>query len=158
MAIQNNSATASCQWNPIGHIFVRRCGESNPRVRADVDSSFPIVTNPVRRGTILYSNISIGLRQLKSRRRIASRIALYSSRIVGINRNITATGTEFFRHICSLSIAATNSLTVVVNIKRQNMDIPSSIFLNMQINPVKTRLNSRDTWGINNMGTVRRTI
>ena len=85
---------------------------------------------------------------------MASRIALYSSRIVGRKRNITDTGTENFFDICSLSIAATNSLTVVVSTRRQNMDIPGISFVNMAIMPVNRRLNSGDTCGISSRGTV----
>ena len=95
-------------------------------------------SSPINKGTIRYSSISIGLRHEPTfLSRIASRIAEYSSLIVGKNRNITETGTVKLLGICKLSIAATNSLTVVVIIKKLNIDIPGNIFVNIAIIPVK---------------------
>ena len=136
--VQNNIAIASCQWKPIGHTLVRRLGASSPLVKADADNSLPMESSPVNKGTIRYSSISIGLRHEPTfLSRIASRIAEYSSLIVGKNRNITETGIVKLLGICKLSIAATNSLTVVVNIKKLNIDIPGNIFVNIAIIPVK---------------------
>lgn len=100
---------------PILQIFVRFCGAPSPRVRAAADSSSPILAIDIIRGTTRYSSIFMGLRKVVMPRIfMASRIAAYSSVTVGKKRNTTDMGITIFSGTCIRSIAATNSLTVVV--------------------------------------------
>ena len=85
------------------------------RVKAAADSSSPIFAIEIISGTTRYSNIFIGLRNVVMPLIfIASRIAAYSSFTVGKKRNTTDTGMTTFCGTRILSMAATNSLTVVV--------------------------------------------
>ena len=110
---------------PISQALVRFFGESSPRESADAERSLPIFKIAVISGTSLYSRKSCGeLVPLIPRIFIASRIYPYSSLIAGKNLNITDTGTEIAFGIFILSIAAVNSLTVVVSRINTNIDIP----------------------------------
>ena len=97
----------------------------NPRVRAAWDSSSPILTEQIIMGTIRYSKIVPALPPPKRtpRIRMASPMALHSSATVGKKRNITDIGMVICCGRWSRSIAATNSLTVVVAVSYTHLDV-----------------------------------
>ena len=115
-AAHSSSATKSHAPKPILQIFVRFTGAPSPRVSAAAESSSPIFTQDIISGTMRYSSIFAGLPPQKRipRIRIASAMLPYSSPTVGKNRNITDMGIVIFCGMCMRSIAAMNSLTVVV--------------------------------------------
>lgn len=144
----------SRQVNPIGHTFVLFTGAFNPLVRAEADKSFPIEIILVKKGTILYSNIFMGLRiDPTSRIIIASLTYPYSSTIVGKNRNNTESGIDIFLVTCIRSIAATNSLTVVLTIKKYAIIIPGKNCVKSAIIPVNRTLITFGRYGIKSPGT-----
>lgn len=146
-------AIPSRQVKPIGHTFVLFTGAFSPLVRAEADKSFPIETMLVKKGTILYSNIFIGLRiDPTSRIIIASRICPYSSTIVGKKRNNTESGIDIFLVTCIRSIAATNSLTVVLTIKKYAIIIPGKNCVKSAITPVNRTLITFGRYGIKSLG------
>jgi len=118
---------------PILHIFVRLTGAPKPLVRAAAESSSPILKEHIITGTILNSmNFPTPpLPRRMPRIRMASLIEAVSSFTVGKNLNTTDRGITSAFGICIFSIAAINSLTVVVEIKYHDIIILGKNLLNM---------------------------
>lgn len=147
-------AIPSLQVKPMGQTFVLLTGEFNPLVSAEAARSFPIETMLVKKGTIRYSSIFIGfLMEPTSRITIASFTCPYSSIIVGKKRNNTEKGMDIFFVTCIRSIAATNSLTVVLTIRKYAIIIPGKICVKSAIIPVNRTLMILGKYGINSFGT-----
>ena len=83
---------------------------------AEADNSSPIFATHVIIGTIRYSSTfpTLPPPNLIPLIFMAARIEFLSSRMVGKRRNMTHIGIVIASGICSFSIAALNSLTVVV--------------------------------------------
>ena len=131
-------AIPSLQVKPMGQTFVLLTGEFNPLVSAEAARSFPIETMLVKKGTIRYSSIFT---------------CPYSSIIVGKKRNNTEKGMDIFFVTCIRSIAATNSLTVVLTIRKYAIIIPGKICVKSAIIPVNRTLMILGKYGINSFGT-----
>ena len=101
------------------HIFVRFFGEPSPLVSAEQERSSPAFTVEITRGTILYSNIRIGLLGVIPLIFIAALIESASSLTVGKNRKITDNGIVILSVTCIFFIEPINSLTDVVIIRKK---------------------------------------
>ena len=151
-AAQTAIARTSHTPKPILQIFVRLIGAPNPLVSAAADRSSPIFTQDTIRGTMRYSSIFDSFPPPKRMPliRMASPIVPYSSPIVGKKRNITDRGMDSFCGRCIRSIAAINSLTVVVFTRYAPIAIPGRNLAKMPQNATKIKFRSPVASGSSN--------